>query len=127
MRMGGDVEEKEQFCQDACNIMCSYIHAHAYIQFRCRYSFISYVFSSPSSPSSILELFKFKPLEDRVDFREVDFLHFIVIAALSERIAALDPWVRKCVAALDIIKLHQKISRARSLFICNDPNEVVRF
>lgn len=59
--------------------------------------------------------------------RAVDFTQFVAIAGLSERVVALDGWLRRCLASLDIIALHHKISRAKALFFCNDPYKTVFF
>ncbi len=60
-----------------------------------------------------------------MQFRTVDFRLFTIIAALSERIAALDGWTRRCVASLDMFSLYHKIKRAKSMFFFNDPLQLV--
>lgn len=56
-------------------------------------------------------------------FREIDFRHFAVVAALSERIHHLEPWVKDhlCDDAL-----YTKLRRGREIFYCNDPDHSVR-
>ena len=58
--------------------------------------------------------------------RSVDRQVFAVVAALSQRVVALDPWVRRCIRDLDFGALHHKLRRAKEMFYCNDPHRTVR-
>jgi hypothetical protein len=58
--------------------------------------------------------------------RDVDLHMFSVVAALSERVVSLEPWVRRCIADLDVAALQHKLGRAKALFYCNDPDCTVR-
>ncbi len=51
----------------------------------------------------------------------VKFGLFCLMAALSERIVALDPVVAKCLNKMDFSALRTKLMKARDMFFCNDP------
>ena len=55
----------------------------------------------------------------------VPFPIFCVIAALSERIVALDSIVEQCINKLDLNALAAKLSKAKDMFMVNDHDHKV--
>ena len=64
-----------------------------------------------------------RPVQDKF----IKFPLFGVIAALSERIVALDDVVTKCLNKMDCSALKAKMAKARDMFFVCDPQSTVRF
>ncbi len=63
-----------------------------------------------------------RPVQDKF----IKFPLFGVIAALSERVVALDDVVTKCLNKMDCSALKAKMAKARDMFFVCDPQATVR-